>query len=46
MSLFNANPWKDPEFLYGRFLDFTRYLIVWQPVLLCLFNMVFYITGN
>lgn len=29
------NPWEKPHVLYGNFLDFIRYLVVWQPIIIC-----------
>ena len=31
---FRENPWQQQEYFYGKFLDFVRYLIVWQPVMI------------
>ncbi|XP_022672636.1 RING finger protein 121-like [Varroa jacobsoni] len=28
------NPWEKPHVIYGHFLDFIRYLLVWQPIIL------------
>uniref|UniRef100_A0A0N5B8P5 RING-type domain-containing protein n=1 Tax=Strongyloides papillosus TaxID=174720 RepID=A0A0N5B8P5_STREA len=27
------NPWEKPHLLYGQFLDWVRYLVVWQPLI-------------
>lgn len=37
---FNDNRWKDPEFVYGKFLDLARYLVVWQPILFFILHLV------
>uniref|UniRef100_V5IC84 Putative ring finger protein n=1 Tax=Ixodes ricinus TaxID=34613 RepID=V5IC84_IXORI len=29
-----CNPWEKPHILYGNFLDFIRYLVVWQPMII------------
>ncbi|XP_037506121.1 LOW QUALITY PROTEIN: RING finger protein 121-like [Rhipicephalus sanguineus] len=29
-----CSPWEKPHILYGNFLDFIRYLVVWQPVII------------
>ncbi|KAL3234005.1 hypothetical protein MRX96_022762 [Rhipicephalus microplus] len=29
-----CSPWEKPHILYGNFLDFIRYLLVWQPVII------------
>uniref|UniRef100_A0AC35TMR1 RING-type domain-containing protein n=1 Tax=Rhabditophanes sp. KR3021 TaxID=114890 RepID=A0AC35TMR1_9BILA len=28
------NPWEKPHLLYGQMLDWVRYLVVWQPVII------------
>ena len=34
LAPFRENPWQHQEYLYGKFLDFVRYLVVWHPVIL------------
>uniref|UniRef100_A0A5S6QQP6 RING-type domain-containing protein n=1 Tax=Trichuris muris TaxID=70415 RepID=A0A5S6QQP6_TRIMR len=29
-------PWEKPEMMYGKFLDFIRYLVAWQPLIIIL----------
>jgi RING finger protein 121 len=30
------NPWEKPHILYGNLLDWIRYLVAWQPVIIIL----------
>lgn len=40
MGLVHTNPWRDPEFVYGKFLDVIRFMIVGLPVLLYILHLV------
>lgn len=40
MGLVHTNPWRDPEFIYGKFLDVIRFMIVGLPVLLYILHLV------
>nr|CAD7198629.1 unnamed protein product [Timema douglasi] len=31
-----CNPWERPHVLYGQLLDWIRWLVAWQPLILCL----------
>ena len=30
------NPWEKPQMMYGQLLDWVRWLVCWQPVILVL----------
>lgn len=40
LSVFRENPWQSQEYFYGRFLDFLRGLILWQPLILIFVKLV------
>ncbi|KPM08816.1 RING finger protein 121-like protein [Sarcoptes scabiei] len=44
-KLFSSLPFQKPHYLYGNLLDFIRYLIAWQPVILFATQIVNYIFG-
>lgn len=44
-KLFSSLPFQKPHYLYGNLLDFIRYLIVWQPVILFAVQGVNYAFG-
>ncbi|CAH8515849.1 unnamed protein product [Heterobilharzia americana] len=35
-----TNPWDKPHILYGNLLDWVRYLVAWQPVILGLVQLL------
>jgi RING finger protein 121 len=39
------NPWEKPHLLYGQLLDWIRYLIAWQPLILFFVQGVNYVLG-
>lgn len=43
-KLFN-NPWERPHLLYGQLLDWIRYLLAWQPLILFLVQGINYLFG-
>lgn len=44
-KLFSSLPFQKPHYLYGNLLDFIRYLIAWQPVILFAVQCVNYAFG-
>ncbi|XP_027194210.2 E3 ubiquitin ligase RNF121 [Dermatophagoides pteronyssinus] len=44
-KLFSSLPFQKPHYLYGNLLDFIRYLIAWQPLILFAVQGVNYIFG-
>ncbi|CAN8006754.1 unnamed protein product [Ixodes hexagonus] len=40
-----CNPWEKPHILYGNFLDFIRYLVVWQPMIIMCVQFVNHMLG-
>lgn len=45
--LFNSVPrsWERPHVMYGQLLDWLRYLVAWQPVIIGLVQGINYILG-
>ncbi|XP_046854405.1 RING finger protein 121-like [Xenia sp. Carnegie-2017] len=39
------NPWEKPHILFGQLLDWLRYLIVWQPVIILVVQLIVWILG-
>ncbi|CAF4362989.1 unnamed protein product [Rotaria sp. Silwood2] len=39
------NPWEKPHVLYGNLLDWVRYLVAWQPLILMIVQGVNYVLG-
>ncbi|CAM4839867.1 unnamed protein product [Rotaria magnacalcarata] len=39
------NPWEKPHVLYGNLLDWIRYLVAWQPLILLIVQGVNYVLG-
>ncbi|XP_029651168.1 RING finger protein 121-like [Octopus sinensis] len=39
------SPWERPHVLYGNLLDWIRYLVVWQPVIIVLVQGINWILG-
>jgi len=39
------NPWERPHLLYGQLLDWIRYLVAWQPLILGLVQGINYALG-
>ncbi|XP_075585958.1 E3 ubiquitin ligase Rnf121 isoform X2 [Dermatophagoides farinae] len=44
-KLFSSLPFQKPHYLYGNLLDFIRYLIAWQPLILFAVQGVNYVFG-
>lgn len=40
-----SNPWDTQQAIYLQLLDIVRYLVVWQPVVIVLFQLTVYILG-
>lgn len=39
------NPWQRPHLLYGQLLDWLRYLLAWQPLILFIVQGINYMFG-
>lgn len=39
------NPWERPHMMYGQLLDWLRYLVAWQPIIIGLVQLINYILG-
>ncbi|XP_048021964.1 RING finger protein 121 isoform X2 [Megalobrama amblycephala] len=40
-----SNPWERPHVMYGQLLDWLRYLVAWQPVIIGLVQGINYLLG-
>ncbi|XP_031569000.1 RING finger protein 121-like [Actinia tenebrosa] len=40
-----CNPWERPHVLFGQLLDWLRYLVVWQPVIIVIVQCIIYMLG-
>ncbi|XP_022242231.1 RING finger protein 121-like isoform X2 [Limulus polyphemus] len=40
-----CNPWEKPHVFYGNFLDFIRYLVAWQPLIIAGVQFINYMLG-
>ncbi|KAL2080403.1 hypothetical protein ACEWY4_024196 [Coilia grayii] len=40
-----SNPWERPHVMYGQLLDWLRYLVAWQPVIIGLVQAINYFLG-
>ncbi|XP_032836828.1 E3 ubiquitin ligase RNF121 [Petromyzon marinus] len=40
-----SNPWERPHVLYGQLLDWLRYLVAWQPLIIALVQGINYTLG-
>ncbi|XP_067140326.1 E3 ubiquitin ligase Rnf121 [Centruroides vittatus] len=40
-----CNPWEKPHVFYGSFLDFVRYLVAWQPLIIVCVQFINYTLG-
>lgn len=40
-----TNPWDGPHILYGQLLDWIRWLVAWQPLILFLVNGINWVFG-
>uniref|UniRef100_A0AAY4C496 RING-type domain-containing protein n=1 Tax=Denticeps clupeoides TaxID=299321 RepID=A0AAY4C496_9TELE len=40
-----SNPWERPHVMYGQLLDWLRYLVAWQPVIIGLVQGINFILG-
>lgn len=39
------NPWERPHVLYGHLLDWIRYLVAWQPLILTSVQLIYWFFG-
>ncbi|CAH3022343.1 unnamed protein product, partial [Porites evermanni] len=39
------NPWERPHVLFGQLLDWIRYLVVWQPIIIVVVQIIIYLLG-
>lgn len=39
------NPWERPHVLYGQLLDWIRYLVAWQPLILTSVQLIYWFLG-
>jgi RING finger protein 121 len=39
------NPWEKPHLFYGQLLDWIRYLVAWQPVIISAVQGINYTLG-
>lgn len=39
------NPWERPHVLFGQLLDWIRYLVVWQPIIIVVVQIIIYVLG-
>ena len=44
-KLFASLPFQKPHYLYGNLLDFIRYLVAWQPLILLAVQGINYFLG-
>ncbi|XP_015781494.1 RING finger protein 121 [Tetranychus urticae] len=44
-KLFSSLPFQKPHYLYGNLLDFIRYLVAWQPLILLAVQGINYFLG-
>jgi RING finger protein 121/175 len=40
-----CNPWERPHVLYGQLLDWIRWLVAWQPLILFLVQGINWVLG-
>lgn len=40
-----CNPWERPHMLYGQLLDWIRYLVAWQPLILTSVQLINWLLG-
>lgn len=40
-----CNPWERPHVLFGQLLDWIRYLVVWQPIIIVVVQIIIYCLG-
>ncbi|XP_067039835.1 E3 ubiquitin ligase RNF121-like isoform X1 [Acropora muricata] len=40
-----CNPWERPHVLFGQLLDWIRYLVVWQPIIIVVVQIIIYLLG-
>jgi RING finger protein 121 len=45
MKQFVTNPWETQQELYLNLLDFVRYLVVWQPLVLIFAQAIIKLSG-
>jgi len=39
------SPWQRHDVLYGNLLDWVRYLVCWQPIVVMLIHFIYYELG-
>ncbi|ORX51791.1 hypothetical protein BCR36DRAFT_411762 [Piromyces finnis] len=42
----SVNPWNKADIMYAQFLDFFRYLLVWQPLIIILIEVISRMSGK
>jgi RING finger protein 121 len=45
-SSLTVNPWNKADIMYAQFLDFFRYLLVWQPLIIILVEVISRMSGK
>jgi len=45
-SSLTENPWNKADIMYSNFLDFFRYLLVWQPLIIIVLEIISRMTGK
>jgi len=45
LSQFKTNVWDAQQMLYLNMLDFVRYMVVWQPLIFTVVNLVYKVFG-
>jgi len=45
-SKLTENPWNKADIMYSQFLDFFRYLLVWQPLIIILIEVITRMSGK
>jgi len=45
-SSLTVNPWNKADIMYAQFLDFFRYLLVWQPLIIVLIEIISRMSGK
>jgi len=45
-SSLTVNPWNKADIMYSQFLDFFRYLLVWQPLIITVIEVITRMSGK
>jgi len=45
-SNLTVNPWNKADIMYSQFLDFFRYLLVWQPLIITVIEVITRMSGK